>query len=374
MFTLQRASNHVRAGQMRRPMAPGTMQSLDADVRGFFAAAGDGPPVLVGALPFDVRRSPLLYQPEDFARGQGAAAFPAGAAGLPGAVAVRPVPAPGEYMRMVRRALQRIERGDLGKVVLARSLRIELSQPFDIGLVARRLALDPAVATFVVALPACSGRAPLTLVGATPELLVSRSGDRVVSHPLAGSAARSPDAAADADAARALLASAKDRREHALVVEQILDLLAPHCLDLPAPPAPELCSTASMWHFGTRIEGRLRADAPTAAGLAALLHPTPAVGGFPRRPALDLIRELEPVDRGFYAGAVGWTEANGDGDWHVTLRCAQVEGSTVTLHAGAGIVAGSDPERELAETTAKFAAMLGAIELTEQGLLLEAAA
>jgi len=375
VFTLQHASHHVRAERVGCLLQPGTMQSLDGDVRGFFAARASGPAVLVGALPFDVRRSPLLYQPGRFERGEGPLVFaPPAAAGVPLSAVARPEPARADYVAMVDEALRRIGGGNLTKVVLARSLRLELARPLDLGVVAGRLARDPAATTFVVRLPERDGEAPVALVGATPELLVSRRGDRVFSHPLAGSAARSGDPSEDQRAAAALLSSDKDRREHAFVVEEILDLLSPFCLDLRAPDTPELCSTASMWHFGTRIEGRLRADAPTAAGLAALLHPTPAVGGFPRREALDLIRELEPVDRGYYAGALGWCEENGDGDWYVTLRCAQMRGTSLTLHAGAGIVAGSDPASELAETAAKFRAMLGALDLLEEGSALERAA
>lgn len=385
MFRLQRANRYVRAEHVRRQLSPGTMQSLDADVRAFFArleservTSGEpavAPEVLVGALPFDVRRSPRLYQPQSFEQGVGEGPFtPGNGKGLLRTASIRPLPSPAEYIEMVRRALQRIDVGDLDKVVLARSLRIELAQPLEIDLVAGRLARDPTVTTFVVDLPGPGTDQQLRLLGATPELLVSRVGGQVFSHPLAGSAARSQDAAEDERAAKTLLASTKDRREHAMVVEEILDRLTPFCTSLPVPPQPELCSTASMWHFGTRIEGQLRPDAPTAAGLAAALHPTPAVGGFPRLPALDLIRELEPVDRGFYAGALGWTDAKGDGDWYVTLRCAQIEESVVTLHAGAGIVAGSDPASELAETAAKFGAMCSALDLWEEGKPLEAAA
>lgn len=207
------------------------------------------------------------------------------------------------------------------------------------------------------------------LVGASPELLISRRGAAILSHPLAGSARRSPDLTEDEAAAQALLTSDKDRREHGLVVEAIMDLLAPWCSDLRAPPGPALVSTRTMWHLGTRIEGRLRRpDEGSAAELAALLHPTPAVCGSPRDRAAELIRELEAYDRSFYAGAVGWTNAVGDGAWYVALRCAEVCGREARLYAGAGIVEGSDPAAEADETSGKFQAVLRALGVDEASL------
>jgi isochorismate synthase len=130
-----------------------------------------------------------------------------------------------------------------------------------------------------------------------------------------------------------------------------------------------------MWHLGTRIEGRLKqADMPSAAGLAALLHPTPAVGGFPRERALEVIRELEPTGRGFYAGAVGWCDQTGDGEWHVALRCAELRPGRLTLHSGAGIVEGSEPTEEAAETSAKFVAILDALGIDLRAELRECTA
>ena len=188
------------------------------------------------------------------------------------------------------------------------------------------------------------------------------------SHPLAGSARRSNDTAADQAAADSLDHSDKDHREHALVVEAILDILAPHCRQLTAPSQPELMGTQTMWHLGTHIEGKLkRPDEVSAAELAAALHPTPAVAGSPRKAATDLIHRLEGYERGFYAGAVGWTDMAGDGVWYVSLRCAEVAGAEARLYAGAGVVEGSTPEGEAAETSAKFQAMLRAFGIDEGG-------
>jgi isochorismate synthase len=252
-------------------------------------------------------------------------------------------------------------------VVLARTLRAQADRVINPWWLARRLGADPHVLRFVAPLPVAAGEAPAWLVGATPERLLARRGAQVLSEPLAGSAPRLPDAAASQARADALLHSAKDQQEHRYVVQAIADLLAPLCRQLRVPDAPSLYATDTMWHLGTRIEGQLKDASPDAlahtssVALAALLHPTPAVGGTPRARAVQAIAELEPVPRGFYAGAVGWCDAQGDGDWHVALRCARVQGHEARLFAGAGIVADSIPASEGAETRAKFNAMLHAL-------------
>src|SRR5699024_1377416 len=148
------------------------------------------------------------------------------------------------------------------------------------------------------------------------------------------------------------------QREHQTVVEAVLDTLAPYCTELPARPETILRKTANLWHLGTPITGTLKQADTSSAELAAALHPTPAVCGLPRTPAHAAISELENFDRGFYAGAVGWTEANGDGEWHVAIRCAEIEAARVRLYAGAGIVPGSNPQQETRETADKFTLML----------------
>ena len=257
--------------------------------------------------------------------------------------------------------------GPLRKVVLARTLLAQADGPINPWWLARRLGTDPHALCFVVPLPVTVGEPPAWLVGATPERLLSRHGARIVSEPLAGSAPRLPDDASSHMRADALLRSRKDQQEHRYVVEAIADLLTPLCRQLRVPDSPSLYATHTMWHLGTRIEGELKDASPDAlpytssAALAALLHPTPAVGGLPRAQAVQTISELEPVPRGFYAGAVGWCNASGDGDWHIALRCARVQGREVRLFAGAGIVAGSSPAAEGAETRAKFNTLLHAL-------------
>jgi isochorismate synthase len=202
----------------------------------------------------------------------------------------------------------------------------------------------------------------MALVGASPELLVARSGDRVVCQPFAGSAPRAADPEVDAANGAALAASAKDRHEHRLVIDTMRAALEPLCDDLTIAAEPQLSRTAAVWHLCTPISGRLRDTSRTAIDLALALHPTPAVGGVPTGAATELINELEG-DRGFYAGAVGWCDARGDGHWVVSIRCAQLSADrrTAVARAGGGIVAESDPDDEVDETTTKFATILNAL-------------
>ena len=267
-----------------------------------------------------------------------------------------PRPAPEGYADAVRAATARIRAGELRKVVLARQIEVRAGRNLDPVLLAARLrSVDPDAYTFVA--PTANG----TLVGASPELLLSRRGREVRSNPLAGSAPRSGDPEEDRHNGRTLEASSKDREEHAIVVEAVADALQPFCENLAWDPEPVLLPTANVWHLSTRFTGTLREPPPDVLELVATLHPTPAVGGAPRAVALAAIQELEPFERGAYAGPVGWVDAEGDGEWAIALRCAEIEGDRATLYAGAGIVAGSDPDTELGETERKFRAFLDAL-------------
>ena len=267
-----------------------------------------------------------------------------------------PRPRPGIYASAVRDALGRIRAGALRKVVLARRIEVGAGRRLDPVLLATRLrAVDPDAYTFVA--PVTGG----TLVGASPELLLSRRGSRVRSNPLAGSAPRSGDPEQDRHNAGELAASSKNREEHAIVVEAVAETLGSFCEDLAWDPEPVLLPTANVWHLSTRFAGTLRDPAPDALELVAALHPTPAVCGAPRAAALETIGELEAFDRGSYSGPVGWLDAEGDGDWAIALRCAVIDGDRATLFAGAGIVAGSDPEAEVDETERKFRAFLDSL-------------
>ncbi|PWR17826.1 isochorismate synthase [Zavarzinia compransoris] len=322
------------------------------------------PVFIAGALPFDRTRAGHFFVPEEVRRGRGLVRreMAAGTAAPP-VLSIEPRPSPADYGRAVARALAALEgAAGLRKVVLARSLRLLAAEPFDPAWILRRLARDGAATAFGVALPARAGQ-PRRLVGASPELLIEKRGTRVLSHPLAGSARRDRDPALDRAAAEGLARSDKDRREHELVVEAILDTLAPWCRDLAAPKVGDLISTDSMWHLGTRIEGTLKVPEAPLLDLVRALHPTPAVCGTPRAEAARLIADLEGFERDFFAGAVGYVDEAGDGRWMVSIRCAEIAGAAAVLYAGAGIVPGSDPVAEIAETAAKFRAMLDALDL-----------
>jgi isochorismate synthase len=261
-----------------------------------------------------------------------------------------------DYVDAVTRAVQDIRAGAYTKVVLARALRLH-TPDFDPAPVVRALAGNGAGAyTFGIDLGA-----DRTLFGASPELLVARHGRTVIANPLAGSIPRSPDPAEDARRAAGLLISAKDLHEHAFASDAVADGLRGFCRELRIPAEPTLTATPTMWHLGSRITGELIDPSISALTLATALHPTPAVCGTPPEPARRAIAELERFDRGFFAGMVGWTDPDGDGEWAVTIRCATAGPDGLDVYAGAGIVDGSDPQAELAETTAKLGTMLAAL-------------
>jgi isochorismate synthase len=249
-------------------------------------------------------------------------------------------------------ARDRIRAGELRKVVLARELLVHADRPLDAGGVLRRLA---------AAFPGCTLAAADGFVCASPETLVARHGDVVRSHPLAGTAPRGGDPAADARLAAGLLASAKDRAEHQVTIDFVHEALLPWCSFLDEEAEPSVVGVANVQHLGTMVEGRLSEPAPSVLELVDALHPTPAVAGDPRDRALALIAELEGGDRGRYAGPVGWVDAAGNGRWAVGIRSAELDGNEARLWAGVGIVADSDPDAELEETRAKAQAMLGAL-------------
>ena len=197
--------------------------------------------------------------------------------------------------------------------------------------------------------------------GASPELLVERLGDDVRSHPLAGTTARTGDPDTDARLAAELIASTKNQIEHRVVIDVVNDALLPFCSYLDWEFDPSIVTVANVQHLGTAVAGKLSHPAPCVLTLVDALKPTPALGGHPRHEALRIISELEPFDRGRYGGAVGWVDARGNGTWAVSIRCAEIDGHTARLFAGVGVVAESDPDAELAETQAKFQAMLSAI-------------
>jgi len=272
----------------------------------------------------------------------------------------RPAPAPSGYAETVRTALARIDSGTVDKVVLARTLALEALDDWSVpDLLAELVGRNPGATSLAVPIDDPADPAARWLVGASPELLLRRRGPSVILRPLAGSIPRSAEPDEDLRRADALMASDKDRREHAFVVDSVVESLKPFCRTINA-PEPELVATPAVWHLATRITALLNDTDTTSVDLVAALHPTPAVGGSPRAAAIDVIREIEGLDRGCYAGAVGWQDVHGDGEWVVAVRCAEVSGRSLRIFAGAGIVAGSNPDLEVAETAAKMRTVLDA--------------
>jgi salicylate biosynthesis isochorismate synthase/menaquinone-specific isochorismate synthase len=259
---------------------------------------------------------------------------------------------PEHYEAAVARAVEMIRAGGLEKIVLARE--VEVRAPVD---------FEPAAlfgvlrAEFRSCFCFCIGRGDATLVAASPELLVRREGQRVSTLALAGSTRRSADPAVDDHLGERLLRNESTREEHAIVVRRIERALRPHAVWIAAAPEPAVVRMANIQHLATPIRAQLAAPLDTLA-LGSLMHPTPAVGGEPLARAAPLIPALEGVDRGWYSGPVGWTDATGDGELCVALRCALLRGAEARCYAGNGIVGGSDPAAELAETEVKLAALL----------------
>jgi menaquinone-specific isochorismate synthase len=255
------------------------------------------------------------------------------------------------WLEAVAEAVRRIQRGDLEKVVLARDYAVWSRQPF-----AARSLLHYLQGLF----PQCHIFRVDDLVGASPELLVRRTGDRFESLVLAGSAPSFADPDRDAEASRRLLESDKDLWEHELAVRSVRSAMGPLTEGATVAKRPQILRLDNVQHLATPVSARIR-EGHDALTLAAALHPTAAVGGTPTATAVKTIAELEGMDRGRYTGPVGWTDGRGDGEFAIALRCAEISGARARLFAGAGIVSDSLPEAELDETRIKLAAMMGAL-------------
>lgn len=371
------AGGWAARGVSARIDLPGGLAHPDTPMRVAEALAGisvDGAtgPIAVGAFPFDPHAPAHLIVPEvavridqrghvtattvgrdDPPRWRPASPSPSGddADGF----SLRPDPPHRAFRELVDRAVKAIADGDLHKVVVARTVLVEANRPIDRSVVLRRLRdLYPSCVTFAV-----DG-----FVGASPEQLVARRGDEVVAHPLAGTVPRSGDPDHDRKVEAEMLASTKQRREHALTVEFVAARLQRYCAELHVPEAPSIVELRNVSHLGTAIRGRLTAtdvSPPSALALAAALHPTPAVGGAPHASAMQFLTTHEGIERGRYAGPVGWVDAAGDGEWTVGIRSAQLDGHRATLYSGVGIVEGSDADAELAETQFKLQALLASL-------------
>lgn len=356
-FLLSRATGSLRT--------QGSLQDFsDPNDAALALRAGDCD-LVVGAIGFEPDAPAALCEPDIVAGTDGPLEPPSYFRGVHTHTRVgEEIPTPDVHRSRVATAVRGVREGGIDKVVLARAVRLVADEQIDPHAVCAALIdASPSADGYLVDLspagPRFTGR---VLVGSSPELLVRRRGDLVECHPLAGSAPRATDPATDQAAGRALRESGKDAAEHAFVVDSLAGSLGPLCRDLEIPDTPTLTSTREMWHLGTRIRGRVADPQTTALDLALAVHPTPAVCGTPTDDARRVIADIEG-ERDFYAGAVGWADARGDGDWMVTIRCAVVDADRegATAWAGGGLVAGSDPDDEVAETAAKLRTVLRAL-------------
>jgi isochorismate synthase len=377
LATAYRRGDFLLASPERTILAQGVLATISHDPAGRsgFDLADDvqkqlrelNAPLAAGALPFDRTANAHLVVPERV-RVAGPLSGPAQERDRKLVLSgfdVKPIPEKGGYRDSVAAAVRELTDGKLRKVVLARALELAFQKEIDdreLGQLLLNLA-GPSPRGYTFATPLPCGRA---LIGASPELLLSRVGRTMTTFPLAGSMPRMADPAADKASAERLAASAKDQGEHRVVIEDVVETLRPYVRKLSVPAEPSIIPTPSVWHLGTRISAELIDRDVTALHLATALYPTPALCGTPRQSAYETITELEPFDRGFYGGAVGWCDAGGDGQFAVAIRCAELAGRWAKLYAGCGIMPDSDPTMELDESTAKFRTLLSAM-----GLVLE---
>lgn len=331
--------------------------------------------IIVGLLPFNTTRAAQLLVPEQHQYLSGekyvSQQEPHSASNLVRHLHAQP--SAHQFETQVEQALAALQNSQtLKKLVMARHLDVELTQTLNrTALLEALWQKNPHGYTYSVPLDETSD--PATFLGASPELLLRRQGNQVYLNPLAGTAIRDlTNPQSDQIIAQQLLESKKDQQEHAIVIENIIEALAPFCDSIEAAKTPHLISTATLWHLSTEIRGQLKAPYADALTLALAIHPTPAVCGHPTKEARDHIEAIEQQDRGFFAGAVGWINREGDGEWAVAIRCAHYHNQRLRLSAGAGIVIGSDPVLERIETGNKLRTLLNALhvspELIQQGI------
>lgn len=349
---------------------PDRFRRAASDLEGVFAeievADGDPAPVALGAFTFDPSDAgSVLVIPKVVVRNGpgGCSVSVIDGAGFPDLTGTRPdshvkvryagstVPEI-EWLEIVERALKAIAGGEVEKVVLARDIHIWAEREFHIPTLTDALSAS---------YPECYTFAIDGLVGATPELLVGRESERISSLVLAGTARRGATEEEDALIGAELLSSSKDLSEHSPSLTSVVEVLEPLCRDLDVGSEPHLLRLANVQHLATSVSGTLRSPV-SVLEVAGDLHPTAAICGRPSDDAMTLIRDLEGMERARYAGPVGWVDAEGNGEWGIALRCAEISGARGRLFAGGGVVAGSVPEAELEETRLKFRAMMSALE------------
>lgn len=345
--------------------ARGFLDSLQVDDR--VQSPGSGP-ILLGAIPFDSNDLHDFILPHvSLVKSVDGRAWvttvddaepnfvtPQEPAPVAASYTVQPGVSVDHYLEAVQQARDAVRAGSITKAVIARDIVINASAPIDVYAVLLRLRSSFGSSyRYLVD----------DFIGASPELLVAVDNGAISSHPLAGTAPRTGDPQTDSTLAAKLLSSEKNQIEHRVVIDMVHDTLLPFCSYLDWQPEPSVMQVANVQHLGTLMQGMLSKPFMHVLDAAMMLSPTPALGGFPKHEALNLINQYEGIERGRYGGAVGWFDQNGNGAFAVAIRCAQLssERTSARLFAGGGIVADSEPAAELAETQAKFQAMLAAI-------------
>ncbi|MFT7681886.1 MAG: isochorismate synthase [Moritella dasanensis] len=320
-------------------------------------------PVLFGVVPFNQDYPTQLIIPETLYVSSSPRAQKKPLAPLSQANVVSQ-PTGHHYKQGVANILEMFNQNILSKVVLSRS--VEVATELEINqsdLLHNLLAINSRGYTFAADLASGS-----KLMGASPELLIAKRGSHMISNPLAGSRPKSLSAAENLTAKESLLNTGKDLHEHGLVVEEVEKVMSKYCRNLYTPMVPSVIETESMLHLSTVLEGQADLDDLSVLQVAAELHPTPAVCGHPRHSAYEAIKHLETFERGYFTGMIGWCDSRGNGQWVVTIRCAEVKSNQMKIFAGAGIVSESQPQSELDETCAKMKTILSAagIQFDEQ--------
>jgi len=322
-------------------------------------SSGHENPIAIGAIPFDTNKETDFFVPEYSAFSSALALNKTTDSQIAQFTSLSQVTGENHFKGAVTKALSLSEHTHLNKVVLSRAIDVQTSTTLDTNTVVNTLYQQNPNA-FVFSIPQSDGS---TLIGASPELLIKKQGKRVTSNPLAGSRKRTASAAINKKNSNELWRCQKDRYEHKLVADAVSMQLAPFCQTLETPTAPSIIETSTMLHLSTKIDGRLTSKNTSVLELVYALHPTPAVCGTPLSLAKATIDYLEGYDRAQFCGAVGWMDADGNGEWVVTIRCGVIKQNSIRLYAGAGIVNGSMPTAEFDETEAKLNTMLKALGL-----------
>ncbi|MGG0893008.1 isochorismate synthase DhbC [Cytobacillus horneckiae] len=323
---------------------------------------GKDEPIIIGGLPFNKGNRGMLIVPESVEQQVDMDSKQAGYTASSLSIKnIQSIPFAADYEKAVEKIVSSIQNGELEKAVLGRILQVAAKEELNIPQLIKQLIAENEN-KFNFALNISDGtERKKTLIGASPELLISKYGKTVVTNPLAGSRPRKADPLEDRQMENELRHSKKDLHEHQFVVHSIEEALRPFCKSLYVPKKPSVISTNTMWHLSTKIVGELKDSSTQSIQLAECLHPTPAICGTPADTAYKKIEMLEPFERDYFTGLIGWSNRNGDGEWAITIRCAEIENNLISLFAGAGIVEDSVPQEETAETAAKFRTMLSAL-------------